>query len=223
MEFWLDTIQANSVKSNALLGLITGVTTNPELLGKAKNVETTLLALLESFEGPLAVQVQASTSNDMVAQGKTLYDFSDRIIVKVPVTQEGLKTIYALTQSQIPTMGTCVFAPEQALLAAKAGADYVALYLTRLEKSGGDSIALLKASSRIFQNYHFETKLLAASISHVEQVEKCAELAIHAVTLRENVFKDLIEDHPLTLDAIQYFNECFKAEDASLLKPRHTV
>lgn len=223
MEFWLDTINPKSVQNAARLGLLAGVTTNPELLGKAKQVEPALQALLASFEGPLVVQVHAGNAVDMLAQGKALYDFSDRIIVKVPVTKEGLAAIHALTVSKIPTMGTCVFAPEQALVAAKAGADYVALYLTRLDKAGGDSIDLLKACTRIYANYKLETKLLAASISHIEQVEKCAELGIAAVTIKESIFEQLIAEHPLTLDAIQRFNEFQKAEDASLFKPRHVV
>ena len=223
MEFWLDTINPKSVQNAARLGLLTGVTTNPELLGKAKQVEASLQALLASFEGPLVVQVHAGSGDDMLAQGKALYDFSDRIIVKVPVTKEGLAAIHALTISQIPTMGTCVFGPEQALVASKAGADYVALYLTRLDKAGGDSVDLLKTCVRIFTNYKLETKLLAASISHIEQVEKCAELGIHAVTMKESIFDHLVEEHPLTLDSIQRFNECQKAEDASLFKPRHLV
>lgn len=223
MEFWLDTIRAAEVESKARLGLLTGVTTNPELLSKAKSVEETLSALLDSFDGPLAVQVLSSSAKEMVAEGKVLYDFCDRIIVKVPVTREGLAAIHELSQFQIPTMGTCIFAPEQALLASKAGAEYVALYLTRLEKAGGDSVELLKSCTQIFQNYLFDTQILAASISHIEQVEKCAELAIDAVTLREEIFNDLIQDHSLTLEAVRHFNECQKAEDASLFKVRPTV
>lgn len=221
MEFWLDTVRPESVAKASKMGLLKGVTTNPQILGSVKSLEKTLNDLLASFDGPLAVQVLAEDHEGMILEGKSLYDFSpDRIIVKVPVTEEGLKAIHALSSSNIPIMGTVIFSPYQALLAAKAGADYVALYLSRLEKARGDSVELLKATWRIFQNYKLETKILGASIGHVEQVEKCAELGIQAVTMKEEIFEKMIEDHPLTLEACRQFEQSFKAQDASLFHSR---
>lgn len=221
MEFWLDTAKAEEVKQHSSCGVLYGVTTNPILLKETKDVEKTLKELLESFnEGPLAVQVGGATAAEMIAQGEALFDFSDRIIVKVPVTKEGLKAIYQLSSNQIPVMATAVFSPHQALLAAEAGAEYVALYFGRFIRSGGDGEALLKSCRAIFDKYHYATRLLVASLQELKDIDKCLELGLDAMTLKNDLFSRLLDDHPLTLEALQEFDPFFKAQDASLFKPR---
>ena len=212
------------VKRKVPFGLLYGVTTNPELLKGCANLEEAFRAILETFEeGPLAVQVMHGTAEDMIDQGKILNDFSERIIVKIPVTEEGLKAIHGLATVPIYTMTTCVFTPQQALLVAQAGADYVALFLGRLEKSGGSPGDLLRASHQIFQNYHFETCLLAASLQDLKQVEECAEIGIDAVTLRPELFDQLLHNHPLTEETLKRLEGSYKAQDASLFRPRRLI
>lgn len=223
MEFWIDSINPKNIRKYVELGILTGVTTNPELLTQVKSIDKTLHDIIEVNPGLLAVQVVADSADEMVAQGKVINDLSDRMLVKVPVTHDGLKAIHRLTEANIPTVATVVFSPQQALTAAKAGADYVALYLTRFEKSGGSWKELLHSTSKVFSNYHLETKILAASISSAEQVEKCAELGIHAVTMREEIFDKLIEEQTLTLEAIEQFKRAWKAESAELFKVKTII
>ncbi len=223
MEFWIDSVEPRAVAHFEKLGLLTGVTTNPELLANVPSIDKTLHELLDSTKGLLAVQVVAKSAEEMVAQGKIINDLSDQIIVKVPVTQEGLAAIHELSKANIRTMATAIFAPEQALIAAKAGADYVALYLTRLKKAGGDPDDFLRKTSKIFQNYQLPTKILAASISDLKQVELCAEHSIDAVTLNEDVFNKLVKEHTLTLESIAQFERAWKAESAELFRVKTII
>lgn len=223
MEFWIDSINPRTIAKYVELGILTGVTTNPDLLGNVKSIDKTLQDIIEVNPGFLAVQVVADSAEEMIAQGKVIHDLSDRMLIKVPVTHDGLKAIHQLSQASISTVATVVFSPQQALAAAKAGADYVALYLTRYEKSGGNALELLKSTAKIFSNYNLESKILAASISSIEQVEKCAELGIHAVTMREEIFDKLIEEQTLTLEAIEQFKRAWKAESAELFKVKTII
>lgn len=222
MELWLDSADPVAVKKIIPYGFLSGITTNPELLRSSKNVKETLTSLLDTYdETMVAVQVASGSAEDMIAQGKALNEFSDRIIVKVPVTTQGLKAIHALSLENIFTMGTCVFSSEQALFAAQAGADYVALYLGRLEKAGGSAEELLENTNLIFLNYDYSCRILAASIQDKAQFDLCAKIGIDAVTLKEDFFHDLLKTNPLTEEALKQFEGAYKAEDASLFIPRN--
>lgn len=223
MEFWIDSVNARTVSRFAKLGLLTGVTTNPTLLSEVESIDKTLHELLNAQTGLLAVQVVADSAEEMVAQGKVINDLSDQMIVKVPAIIEGLAAIHELSKSDIRTMATVIYTPEQALTAAKAGADYVALYLNRLKKAGGDPIELLKSTAKIFKNYNLETKILAASLSDVNQVELCAELGIDAVTMKVDIFDLLVQEHTLTLETIRQFKQAWKAESAELFRVKTII
>jgi len=192
-------------------------------LANVPSIDKTLHELLDSTNGLLAVQVVAKTTEEMVAQGKVINDLSDQIIVKVPAVLEGLAAIHELSKANIRTMATAIFTPEQALIAAKAGADYVALYLTRLKKAGGNPDEFLKRTAKIFHNYQLPTKILAASISDLKQVELCAEHSIDAVTLNEQIFDKLVEEQTLTLEAIKQFERAWKAESAELFRVKTII
>lgn len=223
MEFWIDSADPRTVARFEKLGLLTGVTTNPELLSHVPSIDKTLHELLDVTKGFLAVQVVARNAEEMVAQGKVINDLSDQMIIKVPVIPEGLAAIHELSKANIRTMATAIFTPQQALIAAKAGADYVAPYLSRIQKAGTPIEEFLKTTSRIFHNYQLPTKIIAASINDLKQVELCAEYSIDAVTLTEPIFDKLVEEHALTLEAIRQFERAWKAESAELFKVKTII
>ncbi len=206
MEIWLDTTQIRPIQTAARFGLLSGVTTNPTLIGASKkDLEEIIEDLLHHQEGPVAVQVTGTKTGDMVQQGQMLHEQSNRLIIKVPVTKEGLEAIHLLTRQGIVTMATAIFHSRQALLAALAGANYVAPYLGRLEKEGGDPWSLLREILHLFQTYRLKTNILAASLPSVEYVMKCGEVGVFGVTVKEDVFEKLIQSDPLTLREVEQF------------------
>lgn len=217
MEIWLDTSNIHKIQKALHLGLLSGVTTNPTIIGQSKkSLELVLADLLHYQEGPIAVQVVADKADDMVQQGQNLFSYSSRIIVKVPATQEGLEAIHLLSRQGIPTMATVIFNSRQALMAALVGADYVAPYLSHVEEAGEDPWTLLASMQRIFYNYRLKTKVLGASLKSIEQVIKCAEIGIYGVTVKDELFEELTQDHPMTLKRMQIFNTEWKLVETSL-------
>lgn len=217
MDIWLDTANIKTIQRAVRVGILSGVTTNPSLIVQTKReMEDVLEDLLHYQEGPVTAQVVAEDIHEMVQQGQTLYSISNRIIVKVPITKNGLEAIHLLARQGIPTMATVIFHPRQALMAALAGANYVAPYLSRIEKIGEDPWASLETMAKIFENYRLQTKILGASLSSVEQVIKCAEVGIYGVTIKEDVFEKMIEDHSATLQGVQQFVEEWNKSPSSL-------
>lgn len=210
MEFWLDTIDLSVIEKATSMGLLHGVTTNPSLLSKSQNPLTTVVSILNVQNGPLAVQVTELETNEMVAQGKKLYQTSPRIIVKVPVTRNGWEAMHILSKENIPVMATAIFHPMQALLAARAGASYVAPYFTRMLKAGDNPLIQIEAMKKMCGHYKLPTKIIAANPKTVEQVRACAELGIEAVTIREDLFADLSDTHELTAHAVEQFLDEWK-------------
>jgi transaldolase len=211
MEIWLDTTNVKMLQKAVRVGILSGVTTNPNLIAKSnKEMETLLEDLLHYQEGPVTVQVISEETNDMVQQGQMLYSFSNRIIVKVPLTKNGLEALHLLARQGIPTMATVIFHPRQALMAALAGANYVAPYISRIEKSGENPWHLLESLTKIFHQYQLQTKIIGASLNSVEQVIKCAEIGIYGVTLKDDLFEQMIEDHSSTVEGVNQFKADWK-------------
>lgn len=218
MKIWLDSTNLEMIKKVAEFGFLYGVTTNPSILAASeKSVEHTLREILDNQDGPVTVQVVAQDVPGMIQQGKDFYDFSDRIIVKIPVTQEGLEAIRALTLLEIPTMATVIFHPLQGLLAALAGAQYAAPYLSQIEKNGKDPWEVLRSMIAMFSHYKLETQILAASINTLEQITKCAEMGIPHITLKESVFSQLIETNPMTKERVNHFASTWEQSKRELL------
>ncbi len=206
MQIWLDTVDLGLIQQAKAMGILYGVTTNPSIIAKSKlTLEENVEKILHLQKGPVTVQVTAEDSPGMIHQGEALFGFSNRIIVKVPVTPEGLKAIYALSQIGIPTMATAVFDANQVLLAASSGAVYIAPYYSRICEADIDGIEALKSMLRLLHRYNFSSKLLAASLKSAEQVRQCAEMGAHAVTLNEKVFHLFVEENPLTRQSIDRF------------------
>lgn len=206
MEIWLDTTNIQTVQKAAQCGLLAGVTTNPTLIAHSqRNLEEVLEDLLDKQSGPVTAQVVSDDPLEMVQQGQTLYSFSNRLIIKVPVTKSGLEAIHLLSKQSIPTMATAVYHSHQALLAALAGADYAAPYLGRIEKAGLNPWSTLQTIVHLIHTYRLKMKILAASLQSIDDVMKCAEAGIYGVTLKDGLFEKLIMDDSLTLKAIEQF------------------
>jgi len=206
MKIWMDTTNRQAIQKAAKLGLLFGVTTNPSLIVQSKrDFEEVLEDLLHHQEGPVTAQVVAEEVDEMVQQGKNLYSLSNRLIIKVPLTKNGLEAIHLLSRQGIPTMATVIFHPRQALMAALAGADYVAPYLGRLEKAGKNPWEILKTIVNLFSTYDLKTRILGASLQTVEHVLQCAELGIYGVTVKDELFEKLIETDEMTQKGVEQF------------------
>lgn len=207
MEIWLDTTNVLLVQKAVKFGLLSGVTTNPTLIAHAnRDLEEILEDLLHYQEGPVTAQVVASDTEEMVQQGQNLYSLSNRLIIKVPCTENGLEALHLLSRQGIPTMATVIFHPRQALLASLAGADYIAPYVGRIENEGGNPWAVLKSIVNILQLYRLKTKILAASLQSIDQVVNCAELGLFGVTVKDELFAKLIETDSLTAKGVKQFD-----------------
>src|SRR5579872_2767421 len=210
MEIWFDSADATLIAPLAQQGWITGVTTNPRILSaQAMDASRQIAQLLEVQQGSLAVQVTAADDKGMVAQARRLHALSDRIVVKVPMTQMGIKAIPELTKSKIPTLATAVFNAEQFLLAATMGVQYVAPYMTQMANHGIDVFAEIEAMQEMIHYYGFKTKVMAASISSVQDVKKAAQLGVAAATLFPPRFNEWLATHTLTGEFTKAFDECW--------------
>lgn len=208
MEIWLDTVDLEVIVTAKQMGVLYGITTNPSIIAKSnRHLEDVLEELLDVQTGPVTAQVTALDASTMVEQAKALYTFSPRMIVKVPVTTEGLKAIQILKKGNISVMATAVFEPSQVLLAAHAGACYVAPYLSSMLDVDHEGRQHFKTMHDLLDRYHFNTKLLAASLKSKEQVNSCVEMGVHAVTLNRDVFLSIIENHPETMRKVEKFLE----------------
>lgn len=202
MEIWLDTIDLNAIQEAVSLGLVHGVTTNPVILSRAEDVTDQLHQLLDIQKGPVAVQVTTTTRSEMIDEGRNLFAFSPRIIVKVPVNREGLAAIHQLSRENIPVLGTAVLHPKQALLAAIAGARYVAPYVSHIANSGADPFEALESMQKMLR----ETKIMAASVKQVDHILRFAEMGMGAITIKEDLFAALIENNSLSEALTHKFN-----------------
>jgi TalC/MipB family fructose-6-phosphate aldolase len=211
VEIWLDTIERNTIEQAKNLGILYGVTTNPAILAQASEpAEEILEELLNLYSGPLAVQVTLPTASDMIEQGKDLYDFSARVIVKIPVTDQGLEAIHKLSNLEIPVMATTIFEPMQALLASQAGATYVVPYFSHL---GERALPLCLAISQL----NLPSKLLIAALSTTEQILQCAEANFSAVTLKAPLFRECLITPPQTLEHLRRFESAWQSAPLSNL------
>jgi transaldolase len=207
MEIWLDSSDIDYISKNSNLGILQGITTNPTILSLSKICPEDLIKyLLKTQEGLIAVQVLSDDLNEMYKEAKNLSSISERIFVKIPATQNGIRTIYALKQEGISSLATAIFEPRQALLAFKAGASYLAPYLGRIADAGKDPIQVLTEMHSIKLNYGFSGKIMGAGIRDLATALKCLEVGICAVTLPEKIFAQLIEDSESTLFSLKKFS-----------------
>lgn len=207
MKFFIDSGNIDDIKEAGALGLLDGVTTNPSLIAKTgRKFEEVAREICEIVPGPVSLEVVSLNWKEMVAEGKGLRKYGDNVVVKIPITSDGLKAIKALSSEGIPINTTLIFQPLQALLAAKAGASYVSPFIGRHDDIGQDGMVLLSEIIQIFDAYDFDTEVLAASIRHPIHVLEAAKMGAHVSTMPLKVIKQLVE-HPLTDIGLKKFLE----------------
>ena len=209
MRFFIDTANLNEIKEANELGILDGVTTNPTLMAKENitgnnNILKHYVDICSIVDGDISAEVNAITFNEMVAEAEILADLHPNIVVKIPMTADGLKTIKYLSSKEIKTNCTLIFSPGQALLAAKAGATYVSPFVGRLDDISSDGLQLVAQIRTIFDNFGFETQILAASLRNPMHIIQCAEIGADVITAPLNAIKALIK-HPLTDSGLAQF------------------
>ena len=209
MKFFIDTANLNQIKEAQDLGVLDGVTTNPSLMAKEgisgqKNVLKHYLDICNIVDGDVSAEVISTDYATMIKEGKELAKIHPNIVVKVPMIKDGIKAIKYFSQNGIRTNCTLVFSSGQAILAAKAGATYVSPFIGRLDDISQDGLGLIQEIRLIYDNYLFNTEILAASVRHSTHLIQCAKIGADVVTCPLNVITGLLK-HPLTDSGLQQF------------------
>lgn len=205
MKFFIDTANVEEIKEVASWGILDGVTTNPSLIAKEGRVfEEVIREIAEIVDGPISAEVISLEAEGMVEEAIPLTRIHKNIVIKIPMTTEGLKACKKLSAMGIKTNVTLVFSALQALMAAKAGATYVSPFLGRLDDIGSDGMILIQDIVEIFNNYGLDTEIIAASIRHTIHVHNGALAGAHICTIPYKVFKQM-PMHPLTDAGIERF------------------
>jgi transaldolase len=209
MKFFVDTANLQEIQEAHDLGVLDGVTTNPSLMAKEgifghDNVMAHYKQICEIVDGDISAEVIATDFEGMVREGEHLAELHPNIVVKVPMTREGVKAIRHFSERGIKTNCTLVFSAGQAILAAKAGATYVSPFVGRLDDVSTDGLQLIEQIVHIYGNYGYQTQVLAASVRHVMHLVQCAELGADVVTCPLSVIVGLL-NHPLTDIGLQKF------------------
>lgn len=205
MKLFIDTANVDEIREAASWGVIDGVTTNPSLIAKeGRHFETVIQEITEIVDGSISAEVVSLEADKMVEEAKELAKIHKNIVIKVPMTEEGLKAVHALKKLGIKTNVTLVFSATQALLAAKAGAAYVSPFLGRLDDISSDGLILIEDIVEIFENYGIETEVIAASVRHPIHVLEIAKRGADIATVPKKVFDQMLK-HPLTDIGIERF------------------
>jgi transaldolase len=209
MKFFIDTANLNEIREAYDLGVLDGVTTNPSLMAKegikgAENIRSHYKAICSIVDANVSAEVIATDLENMLKEGRELAKIDDKIVVKVPMIKDGVKAIKKFTSEGIRTNCTLVFSPGQAILAAKAGASYVSPFIGRLDDISQDGMDLIAQLRIIYDNFGFDTEILAASVRHTIHLIQCAEIGADVVTCPLNVIMALLK-HPLTDSGLEKF------------------
>ncbi|MDZ7290062.1 MAG: fructose-6-phosphate aldolase [candidate division KSB1 bacterium] len=216
MKLFLDTANLEEIKKVAAMGLLDGVTTNPTLIAKEKGAFRDILRqICEVVPGPVNAEVISLDAEGMIREGRDLAKMHPNIVVKIPMTREGMVAVRKLSQEKIRTNVTLIFSPSQALLAAKAGASFVSPFLGRLDDISHIGMDLVRQIVAIYDNYEFETEVLAASLRHPVHVVEAALAGADIATIPAKVFDQLFQ-HPLTDIGITRFLEDWQKAKQSL-------
>ncbi len=205
MKFFIDTANLQEIKTAASWGIIDGVTTNPSLIAKeGKDFKKVIQEICRIVNGPISVEVVSLDAQSMVKEAKKISLWHKNIVIKIPMTSEGIKAATALEKLKIKTNVTLVFSAPQALLAAKAKATFVSPFLGRIDDMGEESYAVLQEILKIYKNYNFPTEVIAASIRSVNHVKYAAELGCHIATIPFAILQQMFV-HPKTDEGIKKF------------------
>ena len=202
MKFFIDTANLDQITEAQNLGILDGVTTNPSLMAKEgisghSNIINHYKKICEIVDGDVSAEVISTEFEGMVEEGISLSKISNQIVVKIPMTKNGVKALKYFSNNNIKTNCTLVFSPGQALLAAKAGANYVSPFIGRLDDISSDGLSLISEIRQIFDNYNFKTEILSASIRHNMHIIDCAKVGSDVVTTPLSSIMGLL-NHPLT-------------------------
>jgi transaldolase len=211
MKFFIDTANPGEIKKAYQMGVIDGVTTNPTLVSKEnKDFESLIEEICEIIEGlPISLEVLSLDTKGMIGEARELSKMGDNIVVKIPMTAEGLRAIKVLVSEGIKTNTTLVFSPTQALLAAKAGTTYVSPFIGRLDDISQTGMEVVEQIVTIFGNYGFKSQVIVSSIRHPIHVLEAALIGAHVATIPYKVIEQLVK-HPLTDIGIERFLEDWK-------------
>ncbi len=218
MKFFLDTADVNEIRELVETGLVDGVTTNPSLVAQAgRRFEDVLIEICELVPGPVSAEVTDTTFEGMLAEGRHLAKVASNVVIKVPLTIEGLKACRILSREGIKVNVTLCFSPAQAILAAKVGASFVSPFIGRLDDVGEAGMTLIYEIVEIYRNYpEFTTEILAASIRHPIHVVDSARAGAHVVTMPPKVLRQLY-NHPLTDKGLSAFLNDWKKTGQKIL------
>ena len=213
MKFFIDTANVNEIREAYDMGIICGCTTNPSLIAKEGRDYTETLKEISSFlDGPISGEVKADTlkAEDMIQEGREIASISKNMVVKIPMTEEGMKAVKVLSKEGIKTNVTLIFSATQAILAARAGATYVSPFLGRLDDISSDGMILIEDIMEIFSMYpEIETEVICASVRHPIHVLQCAKTGADIATVPFKVLKQMMH-HPLTDTGIEKFIEDYR-------------
>ena len=214
MKLFLDTANLEEITAGKDLGVIEGVTTNPSLIAKetGQGFEETITQITELIPGPVSAEVISTEADGMVEEGVNLAKINENVVIKVPLTAEGLKATSRLARENINVNVTLIFSPNQALLAARAGAAYVSPFVGRLDDIGEDGIGLVHDIADIFMYHDIPAEIISASIRHPRHVLESAQAGAHIATVPYQVLLKMME-HPMTDKGIEKFlNDWKKAQ-----------
>ncbi|WP_423364257.1 fructose-6-phosphate aldolase [Mycoplasma sp. P36-A1] len=210
MKFFIDTANLEDIKEISKLGFICGVTTNPSLIAKeGKDFKTVVKEITQIVDGPISAEVVSTDAHGMIEEGKQLALIHPNIVIKVPITPEGLTACSQLAKEGIKVNVTLIFSANQALMAARANAAFVSPFVGRLDDIGQDGINLIEEVSDIFTLHNIQTEIIAASIRNPIHVTRCALAGADIATIPTKVFKEMF-NHPLTTKGLENFEKDWK-------------
>lgn len=209
MKFFIDTANLEQIKEAQDLGVLDGVTTNPSLMAKEgitgeKNIKQHYIDICNIVTGDVSAEVIATDYEGMIREADELIQLHEQIVIKIPMIKDGIKAIKTLSDRGIKTNCTLVFSPGQALLAAKAGATYVSPFVGRLDDISSDGMRLIDEIRHIYDNYGYDTEILAASVRHTHHIIECAKIGADVITAPLSAIVGLLK-HPLTDKGLEQF------------------
>jgi transaldolase len=212
MKLFIDTANIADIREIAAYGVVAGVTTNPSLIAKeGRKLEDVIHEIVSLVNGPISAEVAEGTAESMVEQALPLAAINPNIVIKLPMTWEGIKACKTLTSKGIHTNVTLCFSVSQALLAMEAGATYISPFMGRLDDAGMDSERLINDIVTVRDNYGYKTEIISASIRNLHHIEVAALAGSDIATIPANVFRKMIE-HPLTTAGLQIFADAAKGK-----------
>ncbi|RKQ71169.1 transaldolase [Litorimonas taeanensis] len=217
MQFFVDSADLDQIAELNDVGLVDGVTTNPSIIAKSgRDFKEVIAQICDVVTGHVSAEVVATEADEMIKEGRHLRKIASNVCVKLPLTMDGLKACNTLSREGIPTNVTLCFSPNQALLAAKCGATYISPFIGRLDDITLDGLELIEDIRTIYDNYGFETKILAASIRNANHVKECALIGADVMTAPPNVIRNL-SNHVLTDKGLAAFLKDWEKTGQSIL------